>query len=87
MVAPIANLTLRGMPHDIPHNSAAKAARPVIPTTPLTLLRRRPDAPHNNFFVRFTALAEAQETGEAMTEELLLLADLIIDNYLTCNKP
>jgi len=60
------------------------------PSTPLTVLIRRPDAPPGPFQVRFSASEKLEKGSEKRddqrTEEMEILADLIIDCYLAWKR-
>lgn len=56
-----------------------------LPSTPLSVLERDPNAPQGPFLVEFKKLADEPEKRDGFSEEVLLLADLIIDSYLECS--
>lgn len=58
----------------------------IVPNSPLSILRRDPSAPLGPFLVRFQDLAKPVQKREGISEEALLLADLIIDTYLECQQ-
>ncbi len=57
-----------------------------IPSTPLTILERDPSAPQGPFLVKFKKLAHQPEKRDGFSEEVLRLADLILDCFLECNE-